>query len=217
MHWPSSQLHMEAFYKTANYALVQQSDMPQEMKEEAIDICTQAIEKHAIDLEKATQVKTCQVAVRCTSSSFTSYGERSPSRLCTLTSTQVIKESLDKKFGGPWHVVAGSTFSYEITHEVSSAGSTASTCKHRSMDTTSYDLLGQWSHACCGNAPLHCAHGLLLLPCSAGRCCTCTLVARQGCSHGSCDAIMADIQYDGWDYKWGWTVYRTNTACLVGS
>ena len=24
---------------------------------------------------------------------------------------------LDKKFGGPWHVVAGSYFSYEITHE----------------------------------------------------------------------------------------------------
>ena len=30
---------------------------------------------------------------------------------------QVIKDMLDKKFGGPWHVVAGSYFSYEITHE----------------------------------------------------------------------------------------------------
>ena len=24
---------------------------------------------------------------------------------------------MDKKFGGPWHVVAGANFSYEITHE----------------------------------------------------------------------------------------------------
>ena len=47
---------MKAFYRTASYALVKQSDMPTEMKEEAIDICTVAIEKHSTDLEKATQV-----------------------------------------------------------------------------------------------------------------------------------------------------------------
>ena len=37
----------------------------------------------------------------------------------------MIKESLDKKFGGPWHVVAGSAFAYEVTHEVSSTGNQA--------------------------------------------------------------------------------------------
>ena len=47
---------MEAFYKSANYALIQQTDMSLEMKEEAVDICTQAIEKHSADLEKASQV-----------------------------------------------------------------------------------------------------------------------------------------------------------------
>lgn len=47
---------MEAFYKTSNYALIRQSDMLAEMKEEALDICTVAIEKHSSDLEKATQV-----------------------------------------------------------------------------------------------------------------------------------------------------------------
>lgn len=31
---------------------------------------------------------------------------------------QVIKEAMDKKFGGPWHVVAGNCFSFEVTHEV---------------------------------------------------------------------------------------------------
>ena len=31
---------------------------------------------------------------------------------------QMIKETMDKKFGAPWHVVAGGYFSYEITYEV---------------------------------------------------------------------------------------------------
>ncbi len=46
----------EAFYKTANYPLVDQCDMPPDMREEAVDICVTAIEKHQADLEKATQV-----------------------------------------------------------------------------------------------------------------------------------------------------------------
>jgi len=31
---------------------------------------------------------------------------------------QMIKETMDKKFGAPWHVVAGGYFSYDITFEV---------------------------------------------------------------------------------------------------
>lgn len=31
---------------------------------------------------------------------------------------QVIKEALDRRYGGPWHVVVGKTFAYEVTHEV---------------------------------------------------------------------------------------------------
>ena len=31
---------------------------------------------------------------------------------------QTIKETLDKKLGGPWHVVAGTSFSYDVTHKV---------------------------------------------------------------------------------------------------
>ena len=34
---------------------------------------------------------------------------------------QMIKETMDKKFGAPWHVVAGGYFSYDITFEVRSA------------------------------------------------------------------------------------------------
>ncbi|KAL4859342.1 Dynein light chain 4 [Chlorella vulgaris] len=32
--------------------------------------------------------------------------------------TQMIKDTLDKRFGGPWHVVVGRAFSFEVTHEV---------------------------------------------------------------------------------------------------
>ncbi|KAI7839735.1 hypothetical protein COHA_006539 [Chlorella ohadii] len=35
-------------------------------------------------------------------------------------STQMIKEALDKRFGGPWHVVVGRAFAFEVSHE----------CKH---------------------------------------------------------------------------------------
>ncbi|CAK0787088.1 hypothetical protein CVIRNUC_010304 [Coccomyxa viridis] len=31
---------------------------------------------------------------------------------------QVIKDALDKKFGGRWHVVIGTDFAHRITHEV---------------------------------------------------------------------------------------------------
>lgn len=50
---------LEAFYRTANYTLVNQCDMLPEMREEAVDICAIAIEKHQADLEKATQVRKC--------------------------------------------------------------------------------------------------------------------------------------------------------------
>lgn len=32
--------------------------------------------------------------------------------------TQMIKDQMDKKFGSPWHVIAGRGFSYEITYEL---------------------------------------------------------------------------------------------------
>ena len=36
-----------------------------------------------------------------------------------LCGAKVIKDSMDKKFGFPWHVIVGKYFSYEITSEVS--------------------------------------------------------------------------------------------------
>lgn len=51
---------MEAFLKMAKYPLVKHTDMTQEMREEAMDTCITAVEKHHADMEKCTQVSvTC--------------------------------------------------------------------------------------------------------------------------------------------------------------
>lgn len=47
---------MEAFFKMAKYPLVRQTDMSAEMREEAVDVCVTAVEKHQTDMEKCTQV-----------------------------------------------------------------------------------------------------------------------------------------------------------------
>ena len=45
----------EAFLKIAKYPLVKFSDMPAEMRDEAIDISISAVEKFPKNMEKATQ------------------------------------------------------------------------------------------------------------------------------------------------------------------
>lgn len=30
----------------------------------------------------------------------------------------MIKDGLDKRFGGPWHVVVGKAFAFQVTYEV---------------------------------------------------------------------------------------------------
>ena len=49
----------EAFYRSSNYPLVKECDMEAELRDEAIDLCVAATEKHKNDLEKATQVCRC--------------------------------------------------------------------------------------------------------------------------------------------------------------
>ena len=47
---------MGAFLSMANYPLVKHSDMTQETRDSAVDICMTAVEKFATDLEKCSQV-----------------------------------------------------------------------------------------------------------------------------------------------------------------
>ena len=76
----------DAYIKMASYPLIKHTDMESEMRNEAVEICTGAVEKYgSTDLERASQL---------------------------------IKESMDKKFGAPWNVVVGQYYSSEITAEV---------------------------------------------------------------------------------------------------
>ena len=76
----------DAYVKMASYPLIKHCDMESEMRNEAVEIRTGAVEKYgAKDLERASQL---------------------------------IKESMDKKFGAPWNAVVGQYYSSEITAEV---------------------------------------------------------------------------------------------------
>ncbi len=46
----------EAFLKMANYSLVKHTDMMAEVRDEAVDICMNAVEKFPSDLNKCTHV-----------------------------------------------------------------------------------------------------------------------------------------------------------------
>lgn len=54
----------EAFLKMANYSLVKHTDMMAEVRDEAVDICINAVEKFPSNLSKCThvsQIKSIQV------------------------------------------------------------------------------------------------------------------------------------------------------------
>ena len=52
----------------------------------------------------------------------------------------MIKETMDKKFGAPWHVVAGGYFSYDITFEVYLCCSECSSKAHDIMSKLASEL-----------------------------------------------------------------------------
>ncbi|KAK3246289.1 hypothetical protein CYMTET_44167 [Cymbomonas tetramitiformis] len=83
-------MDMEGYLKLAKYPLIKHTDMLEEMRVEAVEQCVSAIEKFT-----------------------TPEGETNLEK-----ATQMIKEGMDKKFGGPWHIVIGEGFSFEITYEV---------------------------------------------------------------------------------------------------
>ncbi|XP_076659511.1 dynein axonemal light chain 4-like [Halictus rubicundus] len=66
------------------YPLCKHSDMSEDMKQEAIEICVTATEKYTDNYEHAARA---------------------------------IKDSLDKRFGGPFHVVVGESFASAVTYQ----------------------------------------------------------------------------------------------------
>lgn len=114
---PSYKQSMEEFHKMAKHPLVKECDMAAEMKEEAVDIAITAVEKFPAEREKCTQVLRRSALVRLP--------PPSASRACCGTASersrrdaQLIKDTMDKKFGPAWHVVVGKGFSYDVQYEV---------------------------------------------------------------------------------------------------
>ena len=95
----------------AKYPLVKACDMPVDLKDEVLDICLSAAEKFPKDYEKCTQE----------SLKFSHVGWKaflSLSNPKNVSGVQTIKESLDRRAGGLWHVVAGINFAFDVTHKV---------------------------------------------------------------------------------------------------
>ena len=115
----------EAFYRSANFPLLKECDMESDVKDEAADICVAAAEKYKDNLEKAAQVTGCSVQ-----------GFDFAMLICVMmfALAQVIKDALDQKFGGRWHVVIGTDFAHRITHEVRAWKAHASTLMKLAWD-----------------------------------------------------------------------------------
>eukprot|EP00056_Hartaetosiga_gracilis_P007778 m.112083 g.112083 ORF g.112083 m.112083 type:complete len:91 (+) comp12776_c4_seq1:257-529(+) len=56
-----------------------------------------------------------EMLVECTESAQTAIEKHSNSN---EDAAKMLKELMDKKFGGPWHVVIGEAFGFELTHQL---------------------------------------------------------------------------------------------------
>lgn len=82
--------------------------MNEELRTETMELCVTACEKHANSNEvHAWNMinSTCLHHPCCFPISL-------------KEAAKMIKETMDKKFGAPWHAVVGEGFGFEITHEV---------------------------------------------------------------------------------------------------
>jgi dynein light chain 4 len=100
----------EAFLKMASYPLVRQSDMSEETRSEAIDICSSGAAPRAPGLRLAHAHALMRRA------RFPAAVEKFADNL--EKAAQAVKDQMDKKFGAPWNVVIGEYFAFEITYEV---------------------------------------------------------------------------------------------------
>ncbi len=100
-------MDMAAFRKLAKYPLIKASDMSADMREDAIDIISISVEKHAADLEKCAKVM-CRGFRRAQRAKSKRCSTTSPDARVMFWTRQVIKEAADAKFGGgPFHCVVG--------------------------------------------------------------------------------------------------------------
>ena len=83
---------------------------------------------------------------------------------------QMIKETMDKKFGAPWHVVAGGYFSYDITFEVCSTLDETREAMHAKVPAVCHSSIMRSIWIVC-SARTFCIYILVgPLVCFSGRC-----------------------------------------------
>ena len=90
------------------FLISQHSDMNDEMKTEAMELCVTACEKFAANNEVRYHL-----GPQCIQ-----HGNEHNLITSLQAAAKMVKEAMDKKFGASWHVVVGEGYGFEITHEV---------------------------------------------------------------------------------------------------
>ena len=97
----------------AKYPLVAASDCTMDVKQDVVDVCQTAVRLRC--MRRPPPHAPAPIEPR-PAAPLPEQVEKWPAD--PEKSTQMIKEALDKRYGGPWHVVVGRAFAFEVTHEV---------------------------------------------------------------------------------------------------
>lgn len=87
------------------YMILQSADMSIEMASESMEIITMSVDKHA-------QAKNYEVRTQCIFPFCPLH-----SNAYKQAAAQLIKTTMDKKFGAAWHCVIGEGFGFDITYQ----------------------------------------------------------------------------------------------------
>eukprot|EP00898_Chlorokybus_atmophyticus_P007152 jgi/Chlat1/7438/Chrsp6S00597 len=103
------EMDREAFLKMARYPVIRACDMVEELRLEALEAVVSGVERYASGGS----------ALPSSSGGGGGAGGGGGGRGGDWeAAARYAKETMDKKFGGPWHCVVGEYFAFEITHEL---------------------------------------------------------------------------------------------------
>ena len=83
--------------------------MPEEMRQDCVDLVITAIERFQGNYEVAATPRATPASAGRSSS---------PCVLAAQSAARLVKETMDKKYNESWVVIIGQGFAFEVTHEV---------------------------------------------------------------------------------------------------